>query len=112
MKFYNPENFKQGELLLSRYYPKELAVLLLSIIVSVGLTILVGTATIGSGNPLLLSLLFILAIVPAGLAFFLLNPLEGYHNAYYFLKLKAMNKKTQKDFMWEGVQYDDSDESV
>lgn len=110
MRFYNPENFKQGQLLLSRYYPKELAILIISIITSMVLTVVVGGFAIGIGQPALLVFLFILSLLPAGFAFVLLNPLQGYHNAYYYFKLKLAKNKFIKRFMWEGTYYDDSDE--
>lgn len=109
MRFYNPENFKKGQLLLSRYYSYELAILILSILTSVALIIVVGTVTFGEGKPLLLTILFVGSILPAGLAFLLLNPLEGYHNAYQYFKLKLTFRKVKKKYIWEGVQYDDEE---
>ncbi|CAM4166839.1 hypothetical protein [Erysipelothrix aquatica] len=112
MRFYNPENFKQGQLLINRYYPKELAILIGSIITSVVLTVVIGVFAMSIGNKLLLALMFILALIPVGAGFVLLNPLEGYHNAYQYFKLKIAYKGMQKKYMWEGVQYDDSDEYI
>ena len=110
MRFYNPENFKQGQLILSRYYPKELAIVIGSIITSVILTILIGVLATTIGNPMLLGFLFLIAILPAGFALVLLNPKEGYHNAYFYFKLKRDGKRMQKKYMWEPTQYDDTED--
>ena len=110
MKFYNPENFKQGQLLLNRYNPKEVVILFLGVLVTVVLVMVVGNFAIGSGNIPLLIILFLVSLLPAGASFFLMNPYAGYHNAFYYFKLKLTYKNMQKNYMWEGVQYDDSDE--
>lgn len=110
MRFYNPNNFKQGQLIMSRYYPKELVILIVSILTTAILTIVVGTIAMGTGRPLALGIFFLFSLLPAGSAFVLLHPKEGYHNAYYYFKLKRTGKKMQKKYMWEGIQYDDSDD--
>ena len=69
MRFYNPENFKQGQLLINRYYPKELAILIGSIITSVVLTVVIGVFAMSIGNKLLLALMFIFALIPVEFSF-------------------------------------------
>lgn len=108
MIFYNPNNFKQGQLLLSRYYPKELITLIGSILVTVALVMVISMRMIGIYPLALVLVLLIIALMPAGLAFFLLHPYEGYHNAYNFFKLKIQFKNT--NYMWEGIYYDSEGE--
>ena len=110
MKFYNPDNFKQGSLILGRFKARELVYLLVSMIVSVILIIVIGQALIGLVNPMILMFFVILALLPVGLAFFFKTPKTGYHNALYYFKIKMRFKKTQRKYMWEGIQYDDEDE--
>lgn len=108
MIFYNPNNFKQGQLLLSRYYPKELVTLITSTLVTVALVMLITMRMIGVYPLWVVLILLVLSLLPAGLAFFLLHPYEGYHNAYHFFKLKIQFKN--KNYMWEGIYYDSEGE--
>lgn len=106
--FYNPKNFKQGQLILNRFNKKDLILFGSLFLVSLILIVIVISLADGS-NPVLFSILFVCCLLPAGLGFFFTTPLTGYHNAYEFIKLKFTKNKYQKRYMWEGVIYDDED---
>lgn len=106
--FYNPKNFKQGQLILNRFNRKDL--ILFGSLFAVSLLLIVIVISLADGtNPIVFSVAFIMSLLPAGLGFFFTTPFIGYHNAYEFIKLKLNKNKYQKKYMWEGIIYDDED---
>lgn len=106
--FYNPKNFKQGQLILNRFNRKDL--ILFGSLFAVSLLLIVIVISLADGtNPIVFSVAFIMSLLPAGLGFFFTTPFIGYHNAYEFIKLKLTKNKYQKKYMWEGIIYDDED---
>lgn len=104
--FYNPKNFKQGQLILNRFNQKDL--ILFGSLFAVSLLLIVIVISLADGtNPIVFSVAFIMSLLPAGLGFFFTTPFIGYHNAYEFIKLKFTKNKYQKKYMWEGIIYDD-----
>lgn len=106
--FYNPKNFKQGQLMLNRFNRKDL--ILFGSLFSLSLILVVIVISLADGtNPIIFSGLFVTSLLPAGLGFFFTTPFIGYHNAYEFIKLKLTKSKFQKRYMWEGIIYDEED---
>lgn len=108
MRFYNPKNFKQGQLILNRFYKKDIVILL--IYMTLSLILIIGVLSLADpNNSILFASLFLFALLPGAYGIFVTTPLTGYHNANEFLKLKMNKKKYLKKYMWEGLIYDDTD---
>lgn len=102
MIFNAPKNFKQGRLILNRYRPIDLTVLLICSAVSLVSIIFYVSVLQGSFVPLI-----VLMLVPAGLSFVLTMPLGIYHNCYVFLKTMLLFNTKNHTYLWEGIYKDD-----
>lgn len=98
MNFYSPNNFKNGRLIFNRYRIKDLLLFAAALIFSI-LAIIITLNVLRIFHPILL----FIEIIPACIAFFLIQPLGVYHNFMLYFLCFLSYLEHQKNYIWEGV---------
>lgn len=98
MKFYTPNNFKNGRLLFNRFRNIDLTI----VCVLGGLSVVSFLGYIQFARKV--NLLILLAtIIPGAIAFILTIKLTIKHNYMEYLWLKYQYKRSKQHYVWEGV---------
>lgn len=98
MNFYSPNNFKNGRLIFNRYRKEDLFIFSVALAFSL-LAIIMSINVLKIYQPIIL----VIEILPAGLAFFLIQPLGIYHNFLLYGFCVKNYLKRQKNYKWEGI---------
>ena len=98
MKFYTPNNFKNGRLLFNRFRKIDLAI----VCISGGLSVISFFGYVQFARKI--NLLILLAtIIPGVIAFILTIKLTIKHNYMEYLLIKYQYKRSKQNYVWEGV---------
>lgn len=104
MQFFSPKNFKKGRLIALKYRILDILIFLCGSLFS--LIIVIGYFTLFNKYNIFILLLLLL---PAAISIILtMIPFEVYHNLFEYLNLRIKFKRSQKNFIWEGIyKYDE-----
>jgi len=98
MNFYSPNNFKNGRLIFNRYRIQDLILFCISLIFSI-LAVIITLNQFKLYHPVIL----VLEILPACVAFFLIQPLGVYHNFLLYGICAYQFFKRERNYKWEGI---------
>lgn len=99
MEFIAPKNFKSGRLIMNRFKPGDL-ILLISTLLFSFLSAVIYVAL--AGNHIRIEVIVIL-IIPSAIGFFLTMPFGINHNILIFLRIVILYLKKKKEYYWEGI---------
>ncbi|MBW9213112.1 MULTISPECIES: hypothetical protein [Terrabacteria group] len=99
MEFIVPKNFKSGRLIMNRFKPIDLTLLISTLIFSF-LTSITYVAMVGN---LVHVEVIVFLILPSAIVFFLTMPFGINHNLFIFLRIVILYIKKKKEYYWEGI---------
>lgn len=108
MQFYAPKNFKKGKLIGGIYRPIDLMILIGGLAISFLAELIYMTVTKDIN-----AFIFILLLIPVGIAILLTAPLGVYHNVLQACSIWFKFQLQQKNYKWEGICLtDEIDEEI